>query len=391
MTAGRVSVYVHIPWCLSRCPYCDFNTYAAREWPEKEYADALLSELAWYLERPPFAGSTLATVFFGGGTPSLFAPQTIERLLDESCRRFRTASDLEITLEANPGTVDRVHLAGFRAAGVNRLSVGIQSFQPRLLESLGRRHSVGESRDALDAARAAGFERLSLDLMYAIPTQTLEELEIDLSEAIARAPEHISAYALIFEPGTPLTRDLQSGRIQRASEDLEAAMYETVGNRLGEAGWSQYEISNFARPGHEARHNQAYWRGGPYLGLGAGAHSFAPEASPVAPEARFGVRWQNVRDPAHYRDAVSNDGHAVAEHEALTRAQAMGEFCWLGLRETRGISEPHFRERFGTTLDDAFPHVQTLRREGLVTQETERVALTPRGRLLADEIFAGFF
>ncbi len=391
MTPQSTSVYVHIPWCLSRCPYCDFNTYAAREWPEDEYADALVRELAWFTERPPFDDVTLGTVFFGGGTPSLFAPKTIERILNELSRRFRTGPDLEVTLEANPGTVDRERFAGMRAAGVNRLSVGIQSFQPRLLEALGRRHSVDESRAALQAARDGGFDNLSFDLMYATPTQTLDELEADLREATEIAPEHLSAYALIFEPGTQLTRDVQAGKIERATEELEAQMFETVRARLADAGYAPYEISNHARPGREARHNQAYWRGGPYLGIGAGAHSFSPTTAPMQADASDGVRWQNIRDPARYRAATETAGHAIDEHESLTRTQAMGEFCWLALRETRGLSSAEFEARFDASLADAFGHVEELTTEGLLERRHDRLTLSPRGLLIADTIFASFF
>ncbi|MDG2306562.1 MAG: radical SAM family heme chaperone HemW [Candidatus Binatia bacterium] len=391
MTQPSASVYLHIPWCLARCPYCDFNTYAAREWPEDEYRAALTAELAWFAERAPFNDVTVGTVFLGGGTPSLFAPDTIAALLEALNEQFPTAPDLEVTLEANPGTVDRDRLAGLRDAGVNRLSIGIQSFQPRLLEALGRRHSVDESRAALDAARAAGFENLSLDLMYATPTQTLEELEADLAEAITIAPDHVSAYALIFEPGTPLTRDLQAGKIERATDELEAQMFETVRTRLSGAGYAAYEISNHAQPGREARHNQAYWRGGPYLGVGAGAHSFSPAAAPMANDAEYGVRWQNVRDPAKYRDAVTATGHAVDEHESLTRTQAMGEFCWLALRETRGLAAAEFESRFGAALGTTFPHVADLQTEGLLEDQEARLTLSPRGLLIADTIFASFF
>lgn len=385
------SLYLHIPWCLSRCPYCDFNTYAAQSWPEQDYTAALLRELDWFTEREPFASTPLDTVFFGGGTPSLFAPATIERILRAITRRFRTGPDLEVTLEANPGTVDAGKLAGFRDAGVNRLSLGIQTFQPRLLEALGRRHDVGQSREALEAARTAGFDRLSLDLMYAIPTQTPAELEDDLAQAILAGPDHVSAYALIFEPGTPLTRDLQAGRIERLSEPAEAEMYETVGERLGAGGLIQYEISNYCLPGQEARHNQAYWRGRPYLGLGAGAHCFAPRGAPPAPDADFGVRWQNERDPARYREKIERDGHAVAEHESLSRSQAQGEFCWLGLRENRGLDRGEFLRRFGAEFEETFPHTADLRTEGLLEDRDGRIALTQTGRLLADSVFASFF
>lgn len=385
------SLYLHIPWCLSRCPYCDFNVYAARTWPEEEYTGALVRELEWFTEREPFGSTTLGTVFFGGGTPSLFSPASIERILRAITHRFETSADLEVTLEANPGTVDAGRLGGFRDAGVNRLSLGLQTFQPRLLEALGRRHDVNQSREALEAGRKAGFDRLSLDLMYAIPTQTRAELEDDLVQASDAGPDHVSAYALIFEPGTPLTRELEAGRIERLSEKTEAEMYETVGETLGAAGLVQYEISNYCLPGQEARHNQAYWRGHPYLGLGAGAHCFAPHGAPPAPDATFGVRWQNERDPARYREKVERDGHAIAEHETLSRGQALGEFCWLRLRENRGLDRDEFRRRFDAGFEEIFPHVADLRSEGLLEEREGRLALSSTGRLLADSVFASFF
>jgi oxygen-independent coproporphyrinogen-3 oxidase len=385
------SLYVHIPWCLSRCPYCDFNTYAARSWPEEAYAESLRKELDWFASLPPFAGAGLETIFFGGGTPSLFEPATIGRLLEHADRRLSIAAEAEITLEANPGTVDEARLAAFRSAGVNRLSLGVQTFRPRLLEALGRRHSVDESREALRAARAAGFGNLSLDLIYAVPGQTLEELEADLEEAVSFAPDHVSAYALTYESGTPLHRDLQAGRVRRAPEELEVTMFERVRERLAESGYAAYEISNHARPGREARHNQAYWRYVPYLGLGAGAHSFAPVEGPFGPGTGFGVRWQNERDPSTYRSRVATAGHAVVEREELRREQAMGEFCWLGLRESRGLDPVAFAERFGAPLSDVFPHAAELAAEDLLETSDGRLVLGPRGLLVADSIFASFF
>ncbi|HZR83840.1 MAG TPA: radical SAM family heme chaperone HemW [Candidatus Binatia bacterium] len=394
----QAALYVHIPYCLAKCPYCDFNSYAARTWPEAEYAAALERELAHHAASEPFRDAEIATIFFGGGTPSLFEPKTIARLLDAAARELRVAADAEITLEANPGTVEEGRLRGFRAAGVNRMSFGVQSFQPELLEALGRRHSVDDSRAALAAARRAGFENLSLDLIYAVPGQSLAACEADVDEAIAIAPDHVSAYNLTYEKGTAMFRDLSAGRIAPAGEELEIAMFRTVGDRLAAAGYARYEISNYARPGRAARHNQAYWRGLPYLGLGAGAHSFAPAddagsaraPGEAADGAAFGARWENLRDPNRYREAVAARGSAIASRESLTRAQAMGEACWLGLRETRGIDAEGFRRRFGEPLADAFPHVAELAREGLVEWRGEELVLTERGLLLADGVFASF-
>ena len=389
MGSQAVALYVHIPYCLAKCPYCDFNSYAARVWPEDAYADALLSELAHATREGIFPRGTATSIFFGGGTPSLFAPRTIARLLDGAARELTIAGDVEITLEANPGTVDEERLAGFVAAGVNRLSFGIQSFHPELLLALGRRHSVEDSFRALRAARDAGVKNLSLDLIYAVPGESLEACAADVARAIEIAPEHVSAYNLTYEKGTALFRELQEGRVDPAPEELEVAMFHLVRERLADAGYAQYEISNYAQPGREARHNQAYWRGTPYLGLGAGAHSFVPRDA-SADGTSYGTRWDTLRDPNRYMEAIRAAGAAVASSEELTRAQAMGEACWLGLRERRGIDLEQFAARFATPLREAFPHVDQMLADGLVEWHEQHLRLTTQGLLVADSVFASF-
>lgn len=389
MGSQAVALYVHIPYCLAKCPYCDFNSYAARVWPEDAYADALLSELAHATREGIFPRGTATSIFFGGGTPSLFAPRTIARLLDGAARELTIAGDVEITLEANPGTVDEERLAGFVAAGVNRLSFGIQSFHPELLLALGRRHSVEDSFRALRAARDAGVKNLSLDLIYAVPGESLEACAADVARAIEIAPEHVSAYNLTYEKGTALFRELQEGSVDPAPEELEVAMFHLVRERLADAGYAQYEISNYAQPGREARHNQAYWRGTPYLGLGAGAHSFVPRDA-SADGTSYGTRWDTLRDPNRYMEAIRAAGVAVASREELTRAQAMGEACWLGLRERRGIDLEQFAARFATPLREAFPHVDQLLADGLVEWHEQHLRLTTQGLLVADSVFASF-
>ena len=393
MTSQAVALYVHIPYCLAKCPYCDFNSYAARVWPEDAYADALLAELAHATREGLFPRGTATSIFFGGGTPSLFAPRTIARLLDGAARELTIASDVEITLEANPGTVDEERIAGFVAAGVNRLSFGIQSFHPDLLLALGRRHSVEDSERALRAARAAGVKNLSLDLIYAVPGESVDACAADVARAVEIAPEHVSAYNLTYEKGTALFRDLQEGRVDPAPEEIEIAMFHLVRDRLADAGYAQYEISNYAQTGREARHNQAYWRGTPYLGLGAGAHSFAPrEPAPGASgeDTSYGTRWETLRDPNRYMEAIRATGSAVASREELTRPQAMGEACWLGLRERRGLDPERFAARFAEPLRAAFPHVDELLADGLVEWHEQHLRLTTQGLLVADSVFASF-
>lgn len=383
-----LAIYLHIPWCLERCPYCDFNTRAARSWPETEYADALLRELGTRLRQDGFAGREVTTLFFGGGTPSLFAPRTIAHLIDGISGAATLAADAEITLETNPGSTDEAKLRDFRRAGVNRLSLGVQTFHEGHLRALGRHHGVDDSRRVLREARAAGFANLSLDLIHAIPGQSAADLEADLDEALSFDTEHISAYALTFEPGTPLTRDLERGRIERLANEEEAAMFERIHERLPGAGLPSYEISNFAKPGFEARHNQAYWRGIPYIGAGAGAHSFLPRPGD---HEHPGRRWMNLREPAEYIEAASRDGFAEAEAEELTPRQAMGEHIWLALRESRGLDTHAFETRFGPTPDAAWPAASDLANDGLLVCDKRWWKLSPRGRLFADRVFASFF
>ncbi|MCC6764399.1 MAG: radical SAM family heme chaperone HemW [Deltaproteobacteria bacterium] len=378
--SGRFSLYVHVPYCQAKCPYCDFNSYAATRWPEDAYADALLAELRRRAAEPPFAGAAVATIFFGGGTPSLFRPRTIERLLTGIATTCPVAADAEITLEANPGTVERGRLADFRGAGVRRLSFGIQSFQPDLLTTLGRIHDPDEARAAIDAARAAGFDELNLDLIFAVPGETRAQWEADVAEIVRFAPEHVSAYNLTYEPGTPFHTLRARGALTPLDDEDELWMYQHARRAFAAAGYAQYEISSFARPGHEARHNQSYWRGVDYLGLGAGAHSYARHPA-------WGRRWSNERIPERYIAAVDR-GDPTASAETLTFDTAAAEFVFLGLREMRGIEPAAFAARFGTPLEEIHPEIAGLRADGLLVDHGGRVVLSERGLLLADSIFA---
>lgn len=376
------SLYVHIPYCQAKCPYCDFNSYAAATWPEDAYARALIAELRARSAEPPFAGAAVGTIFFGGGTPSLFQPATIGALLDAIAATCALAEDLEVTLEANPGTVERERLAGFRAAGVTRLSFGIQSFQPDLLTTLGRVHDADDARAAIRAARAAGFDDLNLDLIFAVPGGTRAAWEADVAEAVRWAPEHVSAYNLTYEPGTPFHTLRSRGALQPLDDEDELWMYQHARSVLAGAGYEQYEISNFARPGHAARHNQSYWRGVDYLGLGAGAHSYASTPD-------WGRRWSNERIPERYVAAVER-GDPTSSRERLSFENAAAEFLFLGLRERRGIDPAAFAARFGSPLDAVHPEVATFRADGFLVERDGRLALSERGLLVADAIFTAF-
>jgi oxygen-independent coproporphyrinogen-3 oxidase len=382
MSGHAFSLYLHLPYCQVKCPYCDFNSYAAETWPEDAYVGALLDELRLRSAEPPFADAAIGTIFFGGGTPSLFQPTSIARLLEGIAGIRPLADDVEITLEANPGTVEQGRLRGFRDAGVRRLSFGIQSFDADVLQTLGRIHGPDEARAAIRAARAAGFDDLNLDLIFAVPGEGRVTWEADVSEALAWAPEHVSAYNLTYEPGTPFHAWRARNQLRPLDEDDELWMYQYARAVLGDAGYAQYEISNFARPGHEARHNRSYWRGIPYLGLGAGAHSYSS-----VPD--WGRRWSNERIPERYISAVSR-GDATVAAETLTFETAAAEFMFLGLREREGIDPAVFARRFGCPLEDVHPEVAMFREEGFLEDHDGRVRLTERGLLVADSIFSVF-
>ena len=370
-------LYLHIPFCVARCGYCDFNTYLHEPARAREYLGALRAEIAAWGGRPEVRRRPAATVFFGGGTPSLLDPGQVAGILDAARAAFGLAPEAEVTLEANPGTVDAARFRGFRGAGVNRLSLGVQAFQERLLRTAGRDHSVADARAAVADARAVGFANVSLDLIYALPGQTLDDWAASLAEAVALAPEHLSAYGLTYEEGTPFHRERRAGRLRPVDEETEAAMFDLAIARLATAGYEQYEISNFARPGFRSAHNQIYWRCGDYLGLGAGAHS-----------SLGGRRFFNRRLPQDYIAAVGRDGTAEAGAEDLTPRQRLGEALVLGLRLRDGVDLDEVRARFapwGVAPDPG--DLDRLEGAGLLERCGPRLRLTDRGVRLANEVF----
>jgi oxygen-independent coproporphyrinogen III oxidase len=378
------SLYVHIPYCQAKCPYCDFNSYAASSWPEADYTRALIAEMRHRADEAPFAGERVKTIFFGGGTPSLFKPESIGAVIDAAAAQFGIENGAEITLEANPGTVDLARLEGFRAAGVNRISFGAQSFNDATLRFLGRIHDADQTREAARLAHRAGFEHLNLDLIFAVPGQTVADVMRDIGEAAALEPDHISAYNLTFEEGTPLFADMKRGRVTPLKSDEQAEMYRAVREAIPGCGYAMYEISNFARRGCEARHNLAYWRAESYLGLGAGAHSFARTG-------RGGRRWWNERAPSRYVERALAHGTAEAGAETIDEPTARGEFVFLNLRLRDGFALGDFRERFGAEFDEVFgARAMRLIEGGLLASERGRIFLTDRGLEIADSVFAEF-
>jgi putative oxygen-independent coproporphyrinogen III oxidase len=380
------SLYIHIPYCVSKCPYCDFNSHVVAEIPEVNYTDALLRELEHYGNMEDWSGRTVQSIFFGGGTPSTFKPASIGKLLAWVAATFPINLDCEITLEANPGTVDSDKFFGYRDAGVNRISIGVQSFQPRLLKFLGRVHSADEARKALNIVRQAGFSNFSFDLIYANPGQTLKELEADLDTALEFQPPHLSAYNLTFEEGTPFHYEYRAGRMQSLSEDEEIAMAELIEKKFFAASLSRYEISNYSRHGWHSRHNVNYWRGGDYLGLGAGAHSYKQDNA----TGSYGQRWSNEKNPGRYMTQLNEMTHAVVEREEIDLTKAAGEFMFLGLRMTEGVSLQKFFLRFGKAPVEFYPRIGDWIEGELLEEKQDHLRLTSKGLLVANSIFVEF-
>jgi putative oxygen-independent coproporphyrinogen III oxidase len=380
------SLYIHIPYCVSKCPYCDFNSHVVQEIPERDYTDALLRELEHYGNSDDWRGRTVQSIFFGGGTPSTFKPASIGKLLAWVAATFPIDADCEITLEANPGTVESDKFSGYRDAGVNRISVGVQSFQPKILKFLGRVHSADEARKALQVVRHAGFDNFNFDLIYANPDQTLAELEADLDEALEFNPPHLSAYNLTFEEGTPFHHEYRSGRMKSLSEDEEVAMAELIEERLLATGLQRYEISNYAQSGWYSRHNVNYWRYGDYLGLGAGAHSYRTTGS----KEFAGRRWSNEKNPGRYMTQVNQANRAVVEREEIDFDKAAGEFMFLGLRMTEGISINAFRARFAKNTREIFPQISDWIDGELLEEKRGFLRFTRKGLLVANSMFVQF-
>ena len=371
------AVYIHIPFCIRKCSYCDFNSTDAPEISIDQYTQLLKEEL-----RSAKDLKDIATIYFGGGTPSLLPPESVAAIIGEIGRYSGIFPDAEITLEANPGTVTRSSLEGYLAGGVNRLSIGVQSLNDRHLALLGRIHTAGEARSVFAAARSAGFTNIGIDLMHSLPGQTLEAWQETIAEAIAMKPEHISAYGLTIEPGTPLFASFEAGEIAPLDEDLSAEMFELTVALLGKAGYEHYEISNFALPGYRSRHNQVYWQRGSYQGFGAGAHSFRREP-------RFGTRWANPAELGVYAGQV-NSG-TFPEIEQLQKQDAMAEFFFLGLRMIDGVDLERFRREFGAAAEEVFPGViDRFITAGLLRRSTANLQLTARGVLLANTVLAEF-
>jgi oxygen-independent coproporphyrinogen-3 oxidase len=378
-----VSLYLHIPFCHTRCHYCDFNTYAGILPMREPYVRALLTEItlaglsAQHTDGSPRRSRT---IFFGGGTPSLLSVSQITRLLNACHSAFAVDKGAEITLEANPGTLDQAQLAGLRAAGINRLSMGAQTTDAGLLKTLGRIHTPKEIQQAIQYARSAGFTSINMDFMFGLPGQTMDHWRETLDRALNLHPEHFSLYSLIIEEGTPFYDWVHQGRITPGDEDLCADMYEYADELLHQAGYVNYEISNWALPGHQSRHNLTYWQNLPYIGMGAGAHSCFGER-----------RFSNERNPATYIKQLKQlkEGQIPeVESESVGLLQAMSETAFLALRTAMGLHLPTFEERFKMPfVDFVGERLQTVTEAELLECVDGWLRLSKRGRLLGNEVF----
>ncbi|WP_114974161.1 radical SAM family heme chaperone HemW [Rhodoferax ferrireducens] len=361
-----LSLYVHLPWCIKKCPYCDFNSHEMRvaELPEQRYLDALMADLEAAL--PLVWGRTVHSIFIGGGTPSLFSPEAIDRLLGGIRARLRLEPNCEITLEANPGTFEKDRFKAFRSAGVSRLSVGVQSFNDDFLKTLGRVHDRAQALAAVEEA-AQAFDTFNLDIMYALPGQTLADLKQDMATALALAPPHISIYHLTIEPNTYFAKYPPI----IPEEDTAYDMLDLITDMTGEAGLSRYEVSAYAAPGHRCFHNLNYWQFGDYLGLGAGAHSKLSFAHRVVRQVRF-------REPKLYMDKALA-GHCLAQDEEVGRADLPFEFMLNALRLKDGFALQQFSERTGLAITAIQKGLDEAERKGLIERDFVRVKPSVRG------------
>ena len=370
-----LSLYVHIPWCVRKCPYCDFNSHEARdEIPEAAYIDALIADLEQDL--PAVWGRTVETVFFGGGTPSLFSPEGIDRLLADVRARIPLKPEAEITLEANPGTVDHARFKGFREAGINRLSIGIQSFQPELLKKIGRIHSGTEAITAVEAAHQAGFKNFNLDLMFGLPGQTQKQALQDLQMARDLQPAHISWYELTIEPNTWFHRHPP----QRPDDDTLWEMQQAGRTLLEAAGYQRYEVSAYGRAQRQCRHNMNYWQFGDYLGIGAGAHAKISDA------ATQGItRTAKQRHPRNYLDNAHSNAR-ISNSNRITPADALLEFAMNALRLDQGFSPAAFTAATGLSYTGIESIVNKGVADGLLSHDGSIIRTTPKGQRYLNEL-----
>ncbi len=368
----RLALYVHWPFCVSKCPYCDFNSHVRDSVDQHAWREALLADLAH--EAALLPGRRLTSVFFGGGTPSLMDPCTVEAVVTAAAKHWRAANDIEITLEANPNSVEAGRFAELAGAGVNRLSLGLQSFDDKALTFLGRAHSAREGFRALEIAQKA-FSQVSFDLIYALPGDSVDGWSATLGQALSLGTSHLSLYQLTIEPGTRFASMVARRELEPLDADASAILYETTDVMASAAGLPSYEISNYSRPGRESRHNLTYWRYGDYAGIGPGAHG-----------RRLGMRTVRHRKPENFLSGLARNGHGIAEEALLSMPEAADEALVMGLRLGEGIDADAIAARFGFGRIVDWSRVDALVRSGHLERHGARIRLTAAGRLVLDYI-----
>ena len=374
----ELGLYIHIPFCKRKCLYCDFPSYAGKECLYHGYTEALIAEIK---EKASLAeGQEIKSVFFGGGTPTVLAKEDIGHIMEAIRQHYHLKESAELSIEANPGTIDLPMAEALISFGFNRLSMGLQAWQNHLLKLLGRIHTREEFLANFQLARQAGFSNINVDLMFALPTQTQAEWEETVEAMIALGPEHISAYSLIIEEGTPFYDLFEGGQFQEMDEELDRRLYHWTGRRLAEAGYHQYEISNYAKDGRESVHNKIYWETTPYLAFGLGAHSYIE-----------GERFHNTYDLKRY---IAQDGTTSVEEEEredISKEEAMAEFMFMGLRMKSGVKGDLFHQRFGREMQEVYgEQIEKLVAEGLLQTEGNRIFLTEWGIDLSNQVFLEF-
>ncbi|MBQ7758579.1 radical SAM family heme chaperone HemW [Anaerotignum sp.] len=375
---NTVGLYIHIPFCRQKCLYCDFPSWAGKESLMQAYVDALTAEIK--ARGKEYPNKKVVSVFFGGGTPTTLEIPLLEQLMQAVFASWDIAEDAEITTEANPGTLDREMATALKKMGFNRLSMGVQAWQNRLLKDLGRIHTIEGFLENYKAVREAGFENVNVDLMFALPNQTMADWQETVKNITALEPEHISAYSLIIEEGTPFFERYEKGQLEPASEELDRKMYHWAVDYLAEKGYEQYEISNFAKKGKQSRHNRIYWQAEEYLGMGLGSHSYME-----------GERFHNIYDLQEYIAANGDVSLLKEDIEIITEEDALAEFMFLGLRLTEGVSFARFRERFGKEMQEVYGgQMKELKQEGLLEENAEGIRLTRRGIDVSNVAFEKF-
>jgi oxygen-independent coproporphyrinogen III oxidase len=379
MKQQSLGLYIHIPYCIHKCGYCDFNSHPIKQDEMDRYIDALVAEMKYYAKSYS-TNNIIRTIFLGGGTPTTLNSFQLDRILRECVNEFSIASDAEISIEANPATIEIDQLRSIRHTGYNRISIGVQSFDKTELKLLDRAHGPEEIHSTVDLARKAGFDNLSIDLMFAVPNQSVSSWESNLNKALEKAPEHLSTYNLTIEQGTAFSKLQSNGKLTMPDDDHQLELYKRTIECLTKRGFHHYEISNFARKGKECKHNITYWKNTNTLGLGAGASSYMN-----------GTRFKNINLPAHYIRKVTDEQIAVEHSETLEPRQAMGETIMLGLRLLKGINIHQFEKRFQVSFINLFKNVlSSLKEKELVIIEKDHLRLSQKGLFLADSVILEF-